>query len=221
MRTSPAVSAAPRAGPSPGGRRRTTFPGQDPQDRTRTRGRPQRPATTLDRGSATPRERRRGERVACACTADHPYIKPSFDLEAEEVMLLQLDHLRRNNEPYVDHGIEVLYRFADIDPFESRCRYFGIRLDLGQFERFRRMLHTKQYRALLNHKSATSLSTLKLSEHRVKKRFFVEGFRTGESAVFEWTLSQKIGGLKDGYWYVESVISDAASFSPTKRKGSE
>ena len=116
MRTSPAVSAAPRAGTSPGGRRRTFFPGQGPQDRTRTRGGPQRPATTSDRGSTPPRERRRGERVACACTADHPYIKPSFDLEAEEVMLIQLDHLRRNNEPYVDHGIEVLYRFADIDP---------------------------------------------------------------------------------------------------------
>ena len=62
---------------------------------------------------------------------------------------------------------------------------------------------------------------LRVREDNKGRRFFVEGFRTGESAVFEWTLSQKIGGLKDGYWYVESVISDAASFSPTKRKGSE
>jgi hypothetical protein len=27
--------------------------------------------------------------------------------------------------PYVDHGVEVMYRWADIDPFDVRTTYFG------------------------------------------------------------------------------------------------
>ncbi len=32
--------------------------------------------------------------------------------------------LRENNKPYADHGVEVLYRFANFDPFQ-RAKYFG------------------------------------------------------------------------------------------------
>jgi hypothetical protein len=32
--------------------------------------------------------------------------------------------LQRNNSPYPDHGVEVMYRFAAFDPFQ-RSRYFG------------------------------------------------------------------------------------------------
>ncbi len=128
-------------------------------------------------------------------------------------VLFLFQSLRQNNEPYVDHGIEVLYRFADIDPF-ARSGYFGRRLDLGQFERFRRVLHTSQYRALLSHRCAEPLSTLRLGEHRVKTRVFVQGFRKGEAGTFEWTLTQKIGGRKDGYWYTESLVSDGDSNEP-------
>mmetsp|Transcript_3162 Transcript_3162/g.10947 ORF Transcript_3162/g.10947 Transcript_3162/m.10947 type:complete len:183 (+) Transcript_3162:235-783(+) len=160
--------------------------------------------------------RGRPRHVGAQCTAGYPYIKPAFDLGHEDVMEIQLEYLRKNNEPYVDHGIEVLYRFADIDPFDIRARYFGVKMDLGQFERFRRMFHTQQYRALLNHVDARPLSTLQLAETRVKKRFLVEGFRKGEKGVFEWTLTQKVGGLKDGYWYVESCICDEIEFEPTR-----
>ena len=34
--------------------------------------------------------------------------------------------LQINNDPWVDHGVEVLYRFAAFDPFE-RSTYFGCR----------------------------------------------------------------------------------------------
>ena len=32
--------------------------------------------------------------------------------------------LKENDQPARDHGIEVLYRFADFDPFARSC-YFG------------------------------------------------------------------------------------------------
>ena len=67
--------------------------------------------------------------------------------------------MRLNDEPYSDHGIEVLYRFAAFDPF-LRSDYFGRRLDLGQFERFRRVVHMPAFATLLRHERATVLSSL-------------------------------------------------------------
>ena len=43
--------------------------------------------------------------------------------------------LQCNNEPSRDHGVEVLYRFADFDPF-ARCWYFGCALLVQQRRTF-------------------------------------------------------------------------------------
>lgn len=76
-------------------------------------------------------------------------IGPSFELSGEQAVLTQLEvsdtwqaspveadgdalvtkgsalqALQRNNDPSPDHGIEVLYRFANFDPF-TRSNYFG------------------------------------------------------------------------------------------------
>jgi hypothetical protein len=69
--------------------------------------------------------------------------------------------LQANDQPRYDHGIEVMYRFANFDPFQ-RSRYFGKSFDLGQFERFRRIMHIPAYTPLLNHESWQVLSTLKV-----------------------------------------------------------
>lgn len=77
-------------------------------------------------------------------------IGPSYDLSRDAAVQLQLQvrprsqgfaaqapptqALRDNNTPYIDHGVEVLYRFADLDPF-VRSRFFGPSLDLGQVRR--------------------------------------------------------------------------------------
>lgn len=65
-------------------------------------------------------------------------VRPSLELSREAAVQTQLDALKRNSQPYRDHGIEVLYRFSSFDPF-LRSNYFGRSLDLGQFERFRRI----------------------------------------------------------------------------------
>ncbi len=50
---------------------------------------------------------------------------PANSLIREKVLeLLCAQALQENNVPWVDHGIEVLYRFAAFDPFE-RSHYFG------------------------------------------------------------------------------------------------
>lgn len=76
-----------------------------------------------------------------------------------------LQALQSNDQPRYDHGIEVMYRFANFDPFQ-RSRYFGKSFDLGQFERFRRIMHIPAYKPLLNHESWQVLSTLKVCASR-------------------------------------------------------
>lgn len=49
---------------------------------------------------------------------------PRQGLGHEEALRIQLQALQRNNTPYNNHGIEVMYRFAKFDPFE-RSAYFG------------------------------------------------------------------------------------------------
>lgn len=58
-------------------------------------------------------------------------IGPSLQYSNLESLEVQLSALKNNNDPYLDHGIEVLYRFAGIDPW-SRSNYFGRSLDLGR-----------------------------------------------------------------------------------------
>ena len=52
------------------------------------------------------------------------YIRLIPELAQHMKRFFALQSLQVNNTPYRDHGIEVLYRFADFDPFQ-RTRYFG------------------------------------------------------------------------------------------------
>jgi hypothetical protein len=53
-----------------------------------------------------------------------------------------------------------MYRFAYLGDIFGRSRYFGRSLDLGQFERFRRVLRAPEYSTLLRHEQTELLSAL-------------------------------------------------------------
>lgn len=123
-------------------------------------------------------------------------------------MEAQLKALQHNNFPTLDHGIEVLYRFANFDPF-SRSNYFGRSLDLGQFERFRRIFYTKCFTTLLSHTEHTMLSSLEVAEDVWKVRVLVKNdLRKGEECIYEFTMKQRLGGKKDGMWFTDALICD-------------
>ena len=130
--------------------------------------------------------------AACLCEAltrsPSPVRTPTLLEVAFSEAASSLQALQKNNEPHADHGIEVLYRYAfrprrapvedcvkmrskrrthllrrftNFDPFE-RTQYFGRSLDLGQFERFRRIFHTPFYAVLLNHQGHETLGSLQV-----------------------------------------------------------
>lgn len=134
---------------------------------------------------------------------------PSLEYTREEAIKMQLEALQNNNEPYFDHGIEVLYRFAGrhLDPFLS-SNYFGRPLDLGQFERFRRIMNTECFRILVNHTSYEFLSSLQVSEYVCKTRVSVSNSFTKRQAIFEFSMVKEFGGRYDGIWFCESLVCD-------------
>lgn len=134
-------------------------------------------------------------------------IGPCFDLSWEDALRVQLESLRENNKPYADHGVEVLYRFANFDPFQ-RAKYFGRSLDLGQFERFRRVIHAPAYATLLDHSESTVLSTLQVDEGTVVVRLQVDDTHRLERSTYSVTMVQRLGGIYDGYWYTDRWIAE-------------
>lgn len=135
--------------------------------------------------------------------------KPSLKYSRKEAVLKMLEALQNNNEPTYDHGIEVLYRFAGrhLDPF-APSMYFGRPLDLGQFERFRRIMNTECFRILVNHTDYDFLSTLEVSENRTVYRVRIGNTFTRSEAVFKFTMVREFGGKFDGIWFCESLICD-------------
>ena len=120
---------------------------------------------------------------------------------------MQLDSLARNDEPHLNHGILLLYNFALFDPW-SRSDYFGRKMDLGQFERFRNVLHTHAYRVLLRNSEWRILSEISPSDNEFWVRVHVIGFRPGEEGYFNITLKRLVGGYRDGCWMTTSMVCD-------------
>ena len=145
--------------------------------------------------------------------------RPSFALSADEVFAALWAALRDNDSPHVDAGVETLYSFADVDLYEPRSRFFGVKQDLGQFERFRRVLHTPRYRALLSHTQLRVLSTLAVSERELWQRVSVTSFRAGQQAEYCLTLRQQLGGRRDGWWLAASLSCDVAPGDATDEEG--
>lgn len=142
---------------------------------------------------------------------------PSFEFSKEEAIQLQLDALKDNNKPYPDHGVEILYRFSNLDPFQ-RSEYFGRSLDLGQFERFRRVMHTPYYQPLLDHVDVQLLSSFEVNEFAYKQRLRVTG-TANEQRVYEITMIQRLGGRYDGYWFTDSLICEEGDWSERRLTG--
>lgn len=164
-----------------------------------------------------------------------PTLSPSFWLSAEDAVNAQLKALQHNAFPTHDAGVETLYRFAEINPFE-RSDFFGRMLDLGvpcmflisprlphapppptrpspwccagQFERFRRIVYSKCFAALVNHTESQVVSSLGVEEDVRKFRVRVANAARREERTYEFTMRRSLGGRYDGVWFCGSLRCD-------------
>ena len=70
-------------------------------------------------------------------------IKPDANLKPFEVLMIQLNSLKNNNNPYKDAGIEQTWEFAH--PINK--------VATGPIERFKQMIYSNSYKILISHEN--------------------------------------------------------------------
>lgn len=128
---------------------------------------------------------------------------------AEETLQVLLDALQGNTRagPSQDDSIEALYAFANFDVWEITHVFFGRRMDLGQFERFKRVMVAAPYDILLAHERRVILSSLHRSKDSYISRISFEAPRR-DRATFVFRLSRVALGPHTS-WMVDSILQES------------
>jgi hypothetical protein len=121
-------------------------------------------------------------------------LKPTPEINPEEVIKIQLSSLMNNNEPYLNAGIEQTWEFA----------HPSNRAFTGPIQRFTQMMYAPSYAVMLDHKKHDIIE-VKLDKNIAY--FFIELTSTdGKIFGFKWTLEKvkEEGGFKD-CWMTTAV----------------
>ena len=114
-------------------------------------------------------------------------LKPTPEINPQEVVKIQLSSLMNNNEPYLNAGIEQTWEFA----------HPSNRAFTGPIQRFTQMMYAPSYAVMLDHKKHDIIE-VKLDKNIAY--FFIELTSTdGKMFGFKWTLEKvkEEGGFKD------------------------
>ena len=120
--------------------------------------------------------------LVTAAAASEPAV-PSPDLTAREVVDIQLEALRDNDDPVSDAGIEQVWAFAHPDN----------RAMTGPLPRFKRMIKGSGYGVLINHTRAEVVA-------------LAEG---GNRAAYQVRVVARDGGFYRFRWQLEKASLDA------------
>tara|TARA_Y100000590_G_scaffold430447_1_gene544053 strand:- start:3 stop:500 length:498 start_codon:yes stop_codon:yes gene_type:complete len=115
-------------------------------------------------------------------TANAELIKPNTTIKPDQVVLIQLNGLRKNDEPNVDSGIKQTWEFAH--PLNKKYT--------GPLPEFMNMLKSESYNMLLNHIDNN----------------IVEVFRSNNKLGFEVTILGKDKNYYKFQWVVEKYYKE-------------
>jgi hypothetical protein len=120
--------------------------------------------------------------------------KPDPKLSAEEVVLAQLEGLRRNARFGKNAGIAVCFRFASP----------GNQEQTGPVEKFATLFANEAYGPLLDHKSVIVLD----ADGDGDAAMVTVAVRTkeGKLVYYGFTLSRQRGGPFDNCWMTDGVV---------------
>jgi len=121
-------------------------------------------------------------------------LKPTPEINPEEVVKIQLSSLMNNNKPYLNAGIEQTWEFA----------HPSNRAFTGPIKRFTQMMYAPSYAVMLDHKKHDIIE-VKLDKNIAY--FFIELTSIdGKIFGFRWTLQKvkEVGAFKD-CWMTTSV----------------
>ncbi len=120
-------------------------------------------------------------------------ISPNPQLNAYQVLTIQLQSLQHNKKLGNNFGIKQTYEFAH--PNNKALT--------GPIHNFIKMLETEDYSILLNH-SQTSITTI--HQDPIHEVFEVTVTKDNKTASFIWTILALQNEQQDIYWYTASVL---------------
>eukprot|EP00197_Chlamydomonas_leiostraca_P003937 CAMPEP_0202869480 /NCGR_PEP_ID=MMETSP1391-20130828/12476_1 /ASSEMBLY_ACC=CAM_ASM_000867 /TAXON_ID=1034604 /ORGANISM="Chlamydomonas leiostraca, Strain SAG 11-49" /LENGTH=151 /DNA_ID=CAMNT_0049549801 /DNA_START=116 /DNA_END=571 /DNA_ORIENTATION=- len=138
---------------------------------------------------------------------DNPVVGPSKSFSPEQAVRAQLDACANNDDPWINHGIQTMYEFAEEAGSMERSRYFvHFEKDLYHFDHFMGGFSTRLGQ-LLNHKSYQVLEPAQGKEVAPGLlQIDVEVVDAkGDKGTFQFTMVQKELGSKKGCWMTKSL----------------
>ena len=121
-------------------------------------------------------------------------VKPNPDIKPVDVIKIQLTSLMKNNDPYLNAGIEQTWEFA----------HPSNRVFTGPIQKFTQMMYAPSYAVMLNHLNHDIIN-VKLDNNSAF--FFIElTSEDGRMYGFKWTLKiVKVDGPYKNCWMTTSV----------------
>ena len=121
-------------------------------------------------------------------------LKPSSNLQPEEIISIQLNALKDNNNPYLNSGIEQTWEFA-----HPSNRKFT-----GPLSNFKNMMYSSSYVIMLDH---LKHNIILVSKQVNVSYFFIElTDKMGNEFGFRWTVEKvTINGKFKDCWMTSGV----------------
>jgi hypothetical protein len=119
------------------------------------------------------------------CNAD--LIKPNINLKPFDVLTIQLNSLKNNNNPYKDAGIEQTWEFA----------HPNNKVFTGPLERFKQMIYSDSYKILISHENTKTIILNEFPDKFVFKVYVLSKNKKRYYYIWQIEKVEQEGKLKD------------------------
>ena len=123
-------------------------------------------------------------------------IKPNSNLKPLDVLMIQLNSLKNNNNPYKDAGIEQTWEFAH--PVNKAST--------GPLEKFKQMIYSDNYKILISHENAKSTILKETSSKFVFKVYILS--KDKKKYYYIWQIEKVYGEGKLKDCWMTTGVSD-------------
>ncbi len=121
-------------------------------------------------------------------------IKPNSNLKPIEVLMIQLNSLKNNNNPYKDAGIEQTWEFAH--PNNKKIT--------GPLKKFKQMIYSESYKILIKHEN-NQITVLNESKNRSVFKVYILS-KNKKKYYYIWQIEKvSLDGNLKNCWMTTSV----------------
>ena len=114
-------------------------------------------------------------------------IKPQPTLKPLDVLLIQLNSLKNNNNPYKDAGIEQTWEFA----------HPNNKVFTGPLEKFKQMIYSDNYKILISHENNKAIVLKETPNKLIYKVYVLAKDKKKYYYIWQVEKVKKEGKLKD------------------------